>query len=88
MMSDENRLIQLKLYASAIYRIEISGDLPEDCSESLREMSVETRQKADQLTVTTLTGQLLDQAELIGLLNSLYELHMPILNVKLVKIQQ
>ena len=84
-MSADNRLTQLKLWTPAIYRIEVLGNLPEGCSESLRGMSVETRQKADQSTVTTLTGQLRDQAELLGVLNSLYELHLPILNVNFVR---
>jgi hypothetical protein len=33
--------------------------------------------------VTTLTGRLKDQAELSGVLNGLYELHLPILSVKI-----
>lgn len=85
MMTDENRKIDLKLWTPAIYRIEVSGDLPAGCSDRLREMSVKTRPKADQVMVTTLTGQLRDQAELVGVLNGLYELHLPILNVKLVR---
>jgi hypothetical protein len=32
--------------------------------------------------VTTLEGELLDQAALAGVLNTLYELHMPVLEVK------
>jgi hypothetical protein len=32
--------------------------------------------------VTTLVGRVRDQAELTGLLNSLYELHLPILTVE------
>ena len=32
--------------------------------------------------MTTLTGRLRDQAELTGLLNSLYDLHLPILSVE------
>jgi len=42
------------------------------------------RHRADQSTVTVLTGRLKDQAELTGVLNSLYELHLPILKVKIV----
>jgi hypothetical protein len=32
--------------------------------------------------VTTLEGELLDQAALAGVLNTLYELHLPVLEVK------
>ena len=36
----------------------------------------------DQSIVTTLTGDLRDQSQLLGVLNSLYELHLPILLVE------
>jgi hypothetical protein len=32
--------------------------------------------------ITTLEGQVRDQAELLGVLNTLYELHVPLLTVK------
>jgi hypothetical protein len=38
---------------------------------------IKARKGVDQSTVTTLTGRLRDQAELAGVLNSLYELHLP-----------
>jgi hypothetical protein len=45
-------------------------------------MRITTRKRADQKTVTTLTGRLSDQAELSGVLNSLYNLHLSILKVE------
>lgn len=38
----------------------------------------------DQAPVTTLNGQVSDQAELMGVLNSLYELRLPLLFVELI----
>jgi hypothetical protein len=38
--------------------------------------------------VTTLAGRLIDQAELSGVLNTLYELHLPILSVEYLKNDQ
>jgi hypothetical protein len=46
-------------------------------------MRITTRQRKDQTTVTTLIGRVRDQAELSGVLNTLYELHLPILSVKI-----
>jgi hypothetical protein len=46
-------------------------------------MRITRRQRADQSTVTTLIGRVKDQAELSGVLNTLYELHLPILSVKI-----
>jgi hypothetical protein len=45
-------------------------------------MRITTRQRKNQSTVTTLTGRVSDQAELSGVLNTLYELHLPILSVE------
>jgi hypothetical protein len=46
-------------------------------------MRITTRQRKDQTTVTTLSGRVRDQAELTGVLNTLYELHLPILSVEI-----
>ena len=73
----------LKLWTPATYRIEVEGILDENWADSLAGMRISTRKRADQSTVTTLTGRLKDQAELSGVLNGLYELHLPILSVKI-----
>jgi len=44
-------------------------------------MQIDSASRADQKPVTTLSGQVRDQAELMGVLNSLYQLHMTILSV-------
>jgi hypothetical protein len=46
------------------------------------EMRIENSNPAGQSPVTTLVGRLRDQAALIGVLNSLDELHLPILSVE------
>jgi hypothetical protein len=73
----------LKLWTPATYRIDVEGVLDEIWADSLAGMRISTRKRADQSTVTTLTGRLKDQAELSGVLNGLYELHLPILSVKI-----
>ena len=82
-MPDEYNGKQFKSWTPATYRIEVVGALDECWSDRLGGMLIKTRQRADQLTVTTLTGRLKDQAELTGVLNGLYELHLPILSVKI-----
>ncbi|MGD2000327.1 MAG: hypothetical protein PVJ00_07145 [Desulfobacterales bacterium] len=74
----------LKLGTPATYRIEVEGVLDEVWADSLAGMRLSIRKRADQSTVTTLTGLLRDQAELSGVLNGLYELHLPILAVSIV----
>ena len=73
----------LKLWTPATYRIEVEGVLDEIWTDSLAGMRISTRKRADQSTVMTLTGRLKDQAELSGVLNGLYELHLPILSVEI-----
>jgi hypothetical protein len=80
-MPDDYTEKHLKLWSPASYLIEVEGHLDESWSDRLGGLRVKTRQRADQSTVTTLTGRVRDQAELTGVLNSLYELHLPILAV-------
>ena len=82
-MSGEFDGKHLKLWTPATYRIEVEGVLDEIWADSLAGMRISSRKRADQSTVTTLTGRLKDQAMLTGVLNGLYELHLPILSVKI-----
>ena len=72
----------LKLWTPATYRIKVEGKLNESWSDRLGGMRITAHEREDQPTVTTLIGQLRDQGELTGVLNSLYELHLPILSVE------
>ena len=72
----------LKLWTPATYQIEVEGHLDEHWSDRLGGMRINSLKRADQSAVTTLIGRVRDQAELTGILNSLYELHLPILSVK------
>ena len=74
----------IKLWTPATYRIEVEGHLDESWSERLAAMRIATRKRADQSSVTTLIGRLRDQAQLSGVLNSLYDLHLSILKVEVV----
>jgi hypothetical protein len=65
------------------YCIEVEGHLEEKWSERMGGMRISTHNKEDQRPMTRLEGRLRDQAELTGVMNSLYELHLPILSVKL-----
>jgi len=79
-MSDSNWR-QLTPREPASYRIEVEGSLDEKWSGRLGGMQIDTASRADRKPVTTLTGTVRDQAALMGVLNSLYQLHMTILSV-------
>ena len=69
------------------YCIRVKGHLKQGSSDFLGGMSITTSKEEGQTPVTTLIGRLKDQAELMGVLNSLYEFHMPLLSVEMLSIQ-
>ena len=67
----------------AIYRIRVRGDLDARWSGRLGDMRI--THPATTLDQTVLTGELTDQAELFGVLNSLYTLGLFLLHVEYVE---
>ena len=83
-VTDTSNEKHIKLWTPATYRIEVEGHLAESWSDRLAGMRITTRERSDNTSVTTLVGRLRDQAELSGVLNSLYGLHRSILKVEVV----
>jgi hypothetical protein len=63
----------------AIYRIHVCGRLDNSWSDRVGGMQITEIHGSDGKPVTILVGRLPDQAALTGILNSLYELHLPVL---------
>ena len=74
-----------KIWTPVTYRIKVQGYLDESQSDRLGGMTITTNSQGDQEAVTIMVGRLRDQAELAGVLNTLYELHLPILLVECLK---
>jgi hypothetical protein len=66
----------------ATYRIDVQGRVPARWCERLEGMTVTVVAPEVGPLVTTLLGELTDQAALAGVLNTLYELHLPVLSVQ------
>jgi hypothetical protein len=66
----------------AFYRIRVRGKIPASWSDRLEGMAINVEASRDGRPITTLVGELGDQASLVGVLNSLYELHLPVLAVE------
>ena len=65
------------------YRIRVLGFLDKSWTERLGGMRISQCEAEDQKQpVTELIGIMQDQAELSGLLNTLYELHLTLISVK------
>jgi hypothetical protein len=67
----------------ATYRIVVQGRLREDCRRRFAGMSIEDIRDEGGVERTSLTGPILDQAELRGVLDALYGLHMSVVAVAL-----
>lgn len=65
----------------AKYRIRVKGYLPESWSDRLGGMAI-TDEGESGAPTTILCGRLLDQAALLGVLNALYGLHLPLVSVE------
>jgi len=68
--------------APGYYRILLQGQLHPNWSGRLGEMQIVAPALEADSEVTVLQGRVKDQAELSGILNALYELHLPLLKVE------
>jgi hypothetical protein len=82
MMPYSKKNVPLKMSSPADYRIVVCGRLNERYSSRLGGMNITTPDEEETGPVTILLGRLSDQAALMGILNNLYELHMPVLLVE------
>jgi len=74
--------VDVEFDGPATYRIVVRGALTGDWSDRLAGMAVTTSAGEGAAPRTTLVGALRDAAELYGVLDTLYNLHLAILEVK------
>ncbi len=84
-MADSGQIKRLQIDDSATYRIRVQGYLEKVWSDRLAEMTITIHDKEGMAPESILTGKIRDQAELVGVLNGLYGLRVPILAVELIK---
>jgi len=66
----------------AVYRIRVLGRMDPKWSGYLQGMTVSVFEEKDQKAFTELSGLLLDQAALMGVLQQLYNRNIPLLSVE------
>ena len=71
-----------KLDQPAKYRICVRGDLAESWSNRLQGMEITRQAQEDSSVITTLKGQLIDQAALMGVLVALNNMRLPLISVE------
>jgi len=67
---------------SRTYQITVEGKIDPSWSDWLGGLQLISRKEADDMTVTTLSGVLIDQAALRGLLNRLWDLNLVVRSVE------
>jgi hypothetical protein len=68
----------LRLEDPAIYEIRVQGYLDLNWSDKLQGLGIAVKEFSDKLPITSLSGRLKDQAALIGVLNALFALKLPL----------
>ena len=81
-MTKEINLDEVKLETPATYRIRVSGHLEDHWSDRLGGMVISRAYTGKNSPMTILVGYLPDQAALSGVLNTLYELRMPLISAE------
>jgi len=82
-MAVRNHKDHVKFEGPATYLIVARGGLDQRLSDRLGGMRITSKDRGGEKPVATLVGRLLDQAQLCGVLNALYEMHLPILSVEI-----
>lgn len=75
----------LSFVSKAHYKLCILGYLDSSWSDRMGGLTITAGFEEDNKPITTLEGIISDQAELIGVINSIYEMHMPLLSVTFVE---
>jgi hypothetical protein len=78
----EPPLSHLHFDSPARYEIRVSGHIAPRWADYLQGMSIDYAVHQGRPTISVLRGELPDQAALAGVLNMLYEMHMPVLSVQ------
>jgi len=75
---------QLRFGYPAIYSIRVLGNLDKSWSKRLSDLSIMSYNTTliDGIEMTALTGELVDQAALMGVLNALYNLRLTLWSVE------
>ena len=77
-----SRRKNLNMYESAVFTIPSQGEVDEDWSEYFDAQSLSVEADEAGLSVTTLISEPVDQAALIGIINRLNDIALPLISVE------
>lgn len=78
--------IKLTVDKPATYCIQVVGQLDESWSNRLGGMEIRVSDQEGEQRISTLSGAMLDQAALFGVLKALYDMRLPLLSVECLEI--
>lgn len=73
---------RLNMYESSVFAIRIQGEIGEDWSKCFGAQSMSVELDEDGFPVTTLTSEPVDQAALVGMINGLNSMALPVISVE------
>jgi len=82
-MNLSHEALEIEFAGAATYRIVVQGHLNPSYSSRLAGMTISTTERDERKPLTILVGPVRDQAELSGVLDTLYSLHLPIVSVEI-----
>ena len=78
----------LKFGSESLYRLKIQGKISDSWNDQIGPLKITQETANGDVYVTTLLFNTRDQAELMGFLNTMYEMHLPILSLTRVQKKQ
>ena len=82
----DRTMANLKIDEPATYCIRVAGFLEQNWSDRLAGLEIVPDEGQGRKAITTLSGRLIDQAALFGVLNALYDMRLPLLSVECTRI--
>jgi hypothetical protein len=87
-MNDATHPRPLLMASAAIYRIRVQGTLDARLVSQLDGLNLSEEGRNLDPPVSVLVGRIIDQASLSGLLNTLYGMHLPLLSVNCIDVEE
>lgn len=73
---------ELTIDKPAMYCIRVVGCLDENWSDRLGGLEINANKQQGMTAITTLSGSIIDQAALFGILKALYDMRLPLISVE------
>jgi hypothetical protein len=83
--TDQNKNHDFGFNKPAVYEITVLGELNEKWLQRLGGLKISRKLAKYKKPVSILKGSLKDQSALSGVLNTLYEMHLSVVSVKMIK---